>query len=206
MNIAITSASGNVGKSTITLNLGLMLNKEFENIKLFDCDERMETLKEIMELREKNKLEYIKVYSDIENIENSLEDRKTLNIYDLKGHLGQKEATILAKSDLVIVITTNEELVLKKTHKFCKDLELGDIKYIVLVNKFNDQLRSMDFINKMFEGNVFKHCLKDKMSYKKIGLDGQLFYDRKEHIIGLRTTKIEFENFVEEFIGNLENL
>ena len=33
MNIAITSASGNIGKSTICLNLGMALNEDFENIK-----------------------------------------------------------------------------------------------------------------------------------------------------------------------------
>jgi Mrp family chromosome partitioning ATPase len=31
MNIAITSASGNIGKSTICLNLSLSLNDNFEN-------------------------------------------------------------------------------------------------------------------------------------------------------------------------------
>ena len=86
--------------------------------KICDYLESLDSKSIRVVVQDQEKLEYIKVYSDIENIENSLKDRKTLNIYDLKGHLGQKEATILAKSNLVIVITTNEDLVLKKTYKF----------------------------------------------------------------------------------------
>ena len=206
MNIAITSASGNIGKSTICLNLGMALNEDFENIKLIDCDERMETLKEIMNLRKKHKLKFIDVFSTLKDIQNSLEDKKTLNIYDLKGHLGEKEALIISKSDLVIVITSNEDLVLKKTLKFCKDLEDNNINYLVLINKFNDKLESFETINKMFKGKVFKNYLKDKISYKRVDADGSIFFDKKDSMIGLRPTKIEFENFINEFIEVLETI
>ena len=179
MNIAITSASGNIGKSTICLNLSLSLNDNFENISLFDCDERMETLKEVMTLRKKNKLSYLKVETDLAKIEKGLNNKTNLNIFDLKGHLGQKEALILNESNLVLVITSNEDLVLKKTLKLCKDLDDSNIKYFVLINKFNDKLETFDNIKNMFKGKVLTSYLKDKISYKRIDADGSLFYDKK---------------------------
>ena len=206
MNIAITSASGNIGKSTICLNLGLALDEEFENIRMFDCDERMETLKEVMEIRAKNNLKFLQVSSKIEDIEKSLNNKATLNIYDLKGHLGQKEALIMGKSDLVIVITSNEDLVLKKSFKFVQDLKANNINYLVLINKFNDKLIDFETINKMFDNKVFNSYLKDKISYKRIDIDGSLFYDKKDLMVGLKPTKLEFENFTNEFIEVLEKL
>lgn len=206
MNIAITSASGNIGKSTICLNLSLSLNDNFENIALYDCDERMETLKEVMTLRKKNKLSYLKVETELEKIEKGLNNKTNLNIFDLKGHLGQKEALILNESDLVLVITSNEDLVLKKTLKLCKDLDDSKIKYFVLINKFNDKLETFDNIKNMFKGKVLTNYLKDKISYKRIDKDGSLFYDKKDSMIGLRTTKLEFENFVEEFLEIIQKI
>ena len=206
MNIAITSASGNIGKSTICLNLSLSLNDNFENISLYDCDERMETLKEIMTLRKKNKLSYLKVETDLAKIEKGLNNKTNLNIFDLKGHLGQKEALILNESDLVLVITSNEDLVLKKTLKLCKDLDDSNIKYFVLINKFNDKLETFDNIKNMFKGKVLTSYLKDKISYKRIDQDGSLFYDKKDSLVGLRTTKLEFENFVEEFLEIIQKI
>ena len=206
MNIAITSASGNIGKSTICLNLSLSLNDNFENISLFDCDERMETLKEVMTLRKKNKLSYLKVETDLAKIEKGLNNKTNLNIFDLKGHLGQKEALILNESNLVFVITSNEDLVLKKTLKLCKDLDDSNIKYFVLINKFNDKLETFDNIKNMFKGKVLTSYLKDKISYKRIDEDGSLFYDKKDSLVGLRTTKLEFENFVEEFIEIIQKI
>lgn len=206
MNIAITSASGNTGKSTICLNLSLSLNDNFENISLYDCDERMETLKEIMTLRKKNKLSYLKVETDLAKIEKGLSNKTNLNIFDLKGHLGQKEALILNESDLVLVITSNEDLVLKKTLKLCKDLDNSNIKYFVLINKYNDKLESFDNIKNMFKGKVLTSYLKDKISYKRIDEDGSLFYDKKDSMVGLRTTKLEFENFVEEFLEIIQKI
>lgn len=206
MNIAITSASGNIGKSTICLNLSLSLNDNFENISLYDCDERMETLKEVMTLRKKNKLSYLKVETDLAKIEKGLNNKTNLNIFDLKGHLGQKEALILNESDLVLVITSNEDLVLKKTLKLCKDLDDSNIKYFVLINKFNDKLETFDNIKNMFKGKVLTSYLKDKISYKRIDKDGSLFYDKKDSMIGLRTTKLEFENFVEEFLEIIQKI
>lgn len=206
MNIAITSASGNIGKSTICLNLSLSLNDNFENIALYDCDERMETLKEVMTLRKKNKLSYLKVETELEKIEKGLNNKTNLNIFDLKGHLGQKEALILNESDLVLVITSNEDLVLKKTLKLCKDLDDSNIKYFVLINKFNDKLETFDNIKNMFKGKVLTNYLKDKISYKRIDKDGSLFYDKKDSMIGLRTTKLEFENFVEEFLEIIQKI
>ena len=206
MNIAITSASGNIGKSTICLNLGLALDEEFENIKLFDCDERMETLKEVMEIRAKNNLKFLQVSSKIEDIEKSLNNKATLNIYDLKGHLGQKEALIINKANLVLVITSNEDLVLKKTFKFVQDLKANNINYLVLINKFNDKLIDFETINKMFDNKVFNSYLKDKISYKRVDIDGSLFFDKKDLMVGLKPTKLEFENFTNEFIEVLEKL
>ncbi len=206
MNIAITSASGNIGKSTICLNLSLSLNDNFENISLYDCDERMETLKEVMTLRKKNKLSYLKVETDLAKIEKGLNNKTNLNIFDLKGHLGQKEALILNESDLVLVITSNEDLVLKKTLKLCKDLDDSNIKYFVLINKFNDKLETFDNIKNMFKGKVLTNYLKDKISYKRIDQDGSLFYDKKDSMVGLRTTKLEFENFVEEFLEIIQKI
>ena len=206
MNIAITSASGNIGKSTICLNLSLSLNDNFENIALYDCDERMETLKEVMTLRKKNKLSYLKVETDLAKIEKGLNNKTNLNIFDLKGHLGQKEALILNESNLVLVITSNEDLVLKKTLKLCKDLDESNIKYFVLINKFNDKLETFDNIKNMFKGKVLTNYLKDKLSYKRIDQDGSLFYDKKDSMIGLRTTKVEFENFVEEFLEIIQKI
>ncbi len=206
MNIAITSASGNIGKSTICLNLSLSLNDNFENIALYDCDERMETLKEVMTLRKKNKLSYLKVETDLAKIEKGLNNKTNLNIFDLKGHLGQKEALILNESDLVLVITSNEDLVLKKTLKLCKDLDDSNIKYFVLINKFNDKLETFDNIKNMFKGKVLTNYLKDKISYKRIDQDGSLFYDKKDSMVGLRTTKLEFENFVEEFLEIIQKI
>ena len=206
MNIAITSASGNIGKSTICLNLSLSLNDNFENISLYDCDERMETLKEVMTLRKKNKLSYLKVETDLAKIEKGLNNKTNLNIFDLKGHLGQKEALILNESDLVLVITSNEDLVLKKTLKLCKDLDDSNIKYFVLINKYNDKLETFDNIKNMFKGKVLTSYLKDKISYKRIDQDGSLFYDKKDSMVGLRTTKLEFENFVEEFLEIIQKI
>ena len=206
MNIAITSASGNIGKSTICLNLSLVLDEEFENIRMFDCDERMETLKEIMEIRAKNNLKFLQVSSKIEDIEKSLNNKATLNIYDLKGHLGQKEALIINKANLVLVITSNEDLVLKKTFKFVQDLKANNINYLVLINKFNDKLIDFETINKMFDNKVFNSYLKDKISYKRVDIDGSLFYDKKDLMVGLKPTKLEFENFTNEFIEVLEKL
>ena len=206
MNIAITSASGNIGKSTICLNLSLVLDEEFENIKLLDCDERMETLKEIMEIRAKNNLKFLQVSSKIEDIEKSLNNKATLNIYDLKGHLGQKEALIINKANLVLVITSNEDLVLKKTFKFVQDLKANNINYLVLINKFNDKLIDFETINKMFDNKVFNSYLKDKISYKRVDIDGSLFFDKKDLMVGLKPTKLEFENFTNEFIEVLEKL
>ena len=206
MNIAITSASGNIGKSTICLNLSLSLNDNFENIALFDCDERMETLKEVMTLRKKNKLSYLKVETDLAKIEKGLNNKTNLNVFDLKGHLGQKEALILNESNLVLVITSNEDLVLKKTLKLCKDLDDSNIKYFVLINKFNDKLETFDNIKNMFKGKVLTNYLKDKISYKRIDEDGSLFYDKKDSMVGLRTTKLEFENFVEEFLEIIQKI
>ena len=184
MNIAITSASGNVGKSTICLNMALALNENFENIKLYDADERMETLKEIMQIRKKSNLFNIEVFTNTKEIEKGLED----------------------KANLVVVITTNEDLVLKKTKKFCLDLEENNINYLVLINKFNDKLNDFETINKMFNNKLFKTYLKDKISYKRVDEDGSLFFDKKDKMIGLRPTKNEFDNFINEFIEIIENL
>ena len=173
---------------------------------MFDCDERMETLKEIMEIRAKNNLKFLQVSSKIEDIEKSLNNKATLNIYDLKGHLGQKEALIINKANLVLVITSNEDLVLKKTFKFVQDLKANNINYLVLINKFNDKLIDFETINKMFDNKVFNSSLTDKISYKRVDIDGSLFFDKKDLMVGLKPTKLEFENFTNEFIEVLEKL
>ena len=110
------------------------------------------------------------------------------------------------ESNLVLVITSNEDLVLKKTLKLCKDLDDSNIKYFVLINKFNDKLETFNNIKNMFKGKVLTSYLKDKISYKRIDQDGSLFYDKKDSLVGLRTTKLEFENFVEEFIEIIQKI
>lgn len=204
MNIAFTSSSGNIGKSTIIINLALELAKSYKNINLIDCDERMKTTTTIMNLREKKGLPFVKVLFELEDIKASLEDKSNLNLYDLKGHIGEKEALILNKCDLIIVISSNEDLVLLKTLNYVSDLEKANLNYRVLINKFNDKLTNFSDIQKMFKTNLFNSYLKDKISYKKIDFEsGELFFDKKDSLIGLRPTKIEFDNFVNELILSL---
>jgi len=209
MNLGFTSASGNLGKSTITINfiLSLLAIKNTNNLKVCDCDERMTTLSDVFKLRKSNDLTSVGVYTKQQDIYQILEDRKSFNIFDLKGHLGEKEGYILNRLDLVVVITNNEKLVATKTLKYVKTLEQVGIKYIVLVNQFKDDCLSYEDMRKLFGVHLMENYIKEKNSYRKIDDNGACVYDKILARIpglifsrGAKSTKQEIEDVRDELL------
>ena len=204
MNIGFVSASGNVGKSTISLNFLISLLEEYENnvIQGLDADERMKTLSHLMALRKKHNFSYVDVVSSPNEVLEELNNKKKINIVDLKGHLGEKEATIINKLDLIIVITNNESLVVKKTLQFCKDFQKNKISYKVLCNGFHKKVgKTQQELKDIFKNHLLDTIVMRRDSYTRIDDNGSTDYDRfLSGVSGLYRTKREIDNLRNEIL------
>lgn len=208
MNVCFTSATGNMGKTTIVLNLIVSLLKDFnENqFKVFDCDERLKSLSKIMNTRKQNGLKTIKVSRDLKEIELGLKSINTLNIFDLKGHIGSKEANIIQNCDLVIVVSGNESMEVEKTIFYVNELKQLNIPYKILLNKYDvENGNDFNFLkDNIFKDRLMNNYLKNKKSYKKIGINGEILMDRViSKIFGLKSTGEEFDRIKVEILENL---
>lgn len=208
MNVCFTSASGNQGKTTIAINLIIALMNEYkeEQFKIVDCDERMKSLYGIMAKRKANKLSFLEVFYKVDDISIALESKNTLNIFDLKGHLGEKEATIINNCDLVIVVSGNEILELEKTIQYSNDLTKANINHKILLNKY-DKNEGLDYeeIKGIFKNKLMENYLKNKSSFKKYSEKGEVVYDKiLSKVFGLSNTKKEFDLLKDEILNILK--
>lgn len=207
MNVGFTSATGNMGKTTILLNLLISLLEDFnqESINCIDGDERQTSLSDIMNLRKKNGLSHTNLISKNDEIIESLNNKKILNLVDLKGHLGEKEALILKKLDLIIIITSNDKMSVTKTLKYIKIFDELGLKYKVLCNQFNKDV-GLDYntLKSLFNENLLESVINNRDSYKNFYSDGSIEYDRfLNGVFGLFRTKKEIDSLKNEMINCL---
>lgn len=209
MNIGFTSATGNMGKTTILLNLLISLLEDFNSnsINCIDGDERQTSLSDIMNLRKKNGLSYTNLISNNNEIIEVLNNKKVLNLVDLKGHLGEKEALILKKLDLIVIITSNDKMSITKTMKYVKTFDEVGLKYKILLNQFNKKVGlDFDTLKSIFKDNLLNSIIENRDSYKNYYSDGSIEYDRfLKGVVGLFRTKREIDKLKNELIDYLNN-
>ena len=204
MNIGFVSASGNIGKSTLSLNFIVSLLEEYENniIVGVDADERIKSLSRLMAKRKKNNFSFVKVVSDVNEIGEQLAKKNVINIVDLKGHIGKKEALIMDQLDLILVVTNNENMVVHKTYEFCKDLHEANFNFKVVVNQYREKIgKSKEQLQKIFKNKLLNSFVQRRDSYTRVDETGQTDYDRfLSGIGGLYRTKREIDNLRDEIL------
>jgi cellulose biosynthesis protein BcsQ len=205
MNIGFVAPTGNLGKSTVCINFTIAFLHKYQNSKLriIDADDRQKSLTKLMQIRKEKDFKSINVISTDEEINEVINTKGTINIIDTKGYLGKKEAEILKKLDLAIVVTNNEYLVTDKTIEYCESLDKAGIKYKVLVNEFDEKEGySFEELKGIYKNHLMNTTIKNRTGYKKLIKDGISEYEKfMNGAFQLWRVRDEMESLMEEIVS-----
>lgn len=195
MIVYVGSEKGGVGKTTTVFMLALYIMNNYDvPLKLIDSDIKQQSLFKLMELRKKNKLDYVDVI-----VGGDLKDIKPneLVLIDGSANIQEVDSEYLNKCDLVLITTSDSFLEIENTKSFIKVLEKNNIPYKILFTRVEDK-KSVDVLKNEFK-NVLKTVVGYSDRYRKIGINGETDLDNfsvyKWH------TKRELENILNELFS-----
>lgn len=195
MIVYVGSEKGGVGKTTTVFMLALYIMNNYDvPLKLIDSDIKQQSLFKLMELRKKNKLDYVDVI-----VGGDLKDIKPneLVLIDGRANIQEVDSEYLNKCDLVLITTSDSFLEIENTKSFIKVLEKNNIPYKILFTRVEDK-KSVDVLKNEFK-NVLKTVVGYSDRYRKIGINGETDLDNfsvyKWH------TKRELENILKELLS-----
>lgn len=195
MIVYVGSEKGGVGKTTTVFMLALYIMNNYDvPLKLIDSDIKQQSLFKLMELRKKNKLDYVDVI-----VGGDLKDIKPneLVLIDGRANIQEVDSEYLNKCDLVLITTSDSFLEIENTKSFIKVLEKNNIPYKILFTRVEDK-KSVDVLKNEFK-NVLKTVVGYSDRYRKIGINGETDLDNfsvyKWH------TKRELENILNELFS-----
>lgn len=195
MIVYVGSEKGGVGKTTTVFMLALYIMNNYDvPLKLIDSDIKQQSLFKLMELRKKNKVDYVDVIvgCDLKDIKPN-----ELVLIDGRANIQEVDSEYLNKCDLVLITTSDSFLEIENTKSFIKVLEKNNIPYKILFTRVEDK-KSVDVLKNEFK-NVLKTVVGYSDRYRKIGINGETDLDNfsvyKWH------TKRELENILNELFS-----
>ena len=229
--IAISSSKGGVGKSTLSMQIAIFLNKKGKNVCVLDCDAQG-TVSSYLVNREKNNLEtpkHLMVTDNLQNHINVLSKDHEIIIIDTPGGKFQIVDEVHNISDTVITVLNNSFVDLdvlvkisdpvkytcepgiysqdlweaRKLRLYAKQTQ----KWLLVLNRVGCQTKNHDQVVKVIKdiaqkwGMQFGGMIRERVGYRDGFLYGRTPLDPQPQ--GLNASHIAARQEIRQIIGLL---
>lgn len=195
MIIYVGSEKGGVGKTTMTLMMGVYIKQNYDvTLKMIDTDIKQQSLFKLMELRKKNNLDYcdVSLGGDLSGVK-----KNELCLIDGRANLQSEDSVFLNGCDLVLILVSDSYLEIENTKSFIKVLEKNNIPYKILLNRIHDK-KTIDTLKSEFK-NVLNTVIGVSERYRKIEKNGETDLDNFN--VYKWYTRRELENLLNELFN-----